>query len=86
MAINDLTDSIMDYLADLIEKGRSDIDMALSAKGYDLKVTRIWKDNQKVVDLFPSINIVDLQLVIPPPFVKMVVRKAFILTPDNGEL
>ncbi len=48
----------MDHLYDLLEAGRAEIDNAMEAKGYTSKLTKIWKDDQKVVDLYPSIRLV----------------------------
>jgi hypothetical protein len=58
MAINDLTDSLMDYLADLLDEGRVDINDAMKAKGYnDFEIAQIWKDSQKIIAKYPSIAI-----------------------------
>lgn len=55
MATNDLTDSLMDHVVDMIENGLPQIQDALSAKGYDVEIKYVWKDTQKVIDAYPCI-------------------------------
>lgn len=57
MAINDLTDAIMDHLVDMLDNGRVEINAALAAKGYSSEISRIWRDGQKVIAKYPSIAI-----------------------------
>jgi len=57
MAVNDLSDQLIESIKDILERGKVEIEAALAAKGYNEQIAYIYSEEQHQTELFPAIQI-----------------------------